>query len=61
MVGNEEGFPLLAPGGASKGLEDTDSLLGSVGYIGDVVGEGEPGVECDTQHPGGSVERERGA
>ena len=42
MVGDEEGFPLLAPGGASKGLEDTDSLLGSVGYIGDVVGEYEP-------------------
>ena len=61
MVGDAEGFPLLAPGGASKGLKDTDPFLGSVGYVGDMVGKGEPGVECDTQHPGGLIERESGA
>ena len=61
LVGGEEGFPLLAPGGASKGLKDTESIAGIVGYIGDVGGEGEVGVKSDSQHPGSPVERKRGS
>ena len=61
LVGGEEGFPLLAPGGASKGFKDTESIAGIVGYIGDVGGEGEVGVKSDSQHPGSPVERKRGS
>ena len=59
FVGGEEGFPLLAPGGASKGFKDTESIAGFGGYIVDVGGEGELGVEGDTQNAGGLVERKR--
>ena len=50
---------MLAPGGASKGFEDTKSIAGFGGYIVDVGGEGELGVEGDTQNAGGLVERKR--
>ena len=50
---------MLAPGGASKGFKDTESIAGFGGYIVDVGGEGELGVEGDTQNAGGLVERKR--
>ena len=50
---------MLAPGGASKGFKDTKSIAGFGGYIVDVGGEGELGVEGDTQNAGGLVERKR--
>ena len=48
---------MLAPGGASKGFEDAESIAGFGGYCVDVGGEGELGVEGDTQNAGGPVER----
>ena len=60
FVGDEEGLLLLAPGGTSNDLKDSESILGSVSYAGDVVGVGELGVERDTQNTGSFVERERG-
>ena len=56
----QEGFPLLAPGGASKGFEEAKSIVGFVCYCVDVGGKGEVGVKSDTQDTGGSVERQRG-
>ena len=61
LEGYEEGFPLLAPGGASKGFEDTESIVGLVCYCVDVGGKGEVGVKSDTQDTGSPVERQRGA
>ena len=57
FVSGKEGFPLLAPVGASKGFEDAESIAGFGGYVVDVGGEGELGVEGDTQDSGGPVER----
>ena len=48
---------MLAPVGASKGFKDTESIAGFGGYVVDVGGEGELGVEGDTQNSGGPVER----
>ena len=61
FVGGEEGFSLLAPGGASKSFEYLDPIAGFVGYVCDVGGEGEMGVKNDTQNPWGPVERKRGS
>ena len=48
-------WPQVAP---ARILRGADVILGAVGDIGDMLGEGEPGVESYTQHPGGFVERE---
>ena len=55
FVGGEEGFPLLAPVGASKGFEDIESIAGFGGYEVDMGGESEMGVESDTQDARGPI------
>ena len=50
LVGYEEGFPLQGPGGASKGFKDAEPIAGFGGYIVDVGGEGEVGVNGETQN-----------
>ena len=61
FVSGDEGFLLLAPGGASEGFENAESFAGICGYVGDVGGEGEVGVESDSQHSGSPVERKWGS
>ena len=61
LVGEENGAGVLAPVATSEPFEEAESILGFVYKVGDMGGKGEVGVERDTQHPGGSVEREMGA
>ena len=48
---------MLAPVGASKSFEDRECIAGFGGYLFDVEGEVEVGVERETQNTGNPVER----
>ena len=51
---------MLAPGGSRQGFEDVDTGGGTGDDVGDVLGEGEVGVEGDPQEAGVAGEGERG-
>ena len=48
LEGGEKSFLVLAPAGASQGLEDPQAAPSTLGNPGNMRGEGEMGIQC---HP----------